>query len=150
MRTSPSGDWSLETSKSNDRSARKSNWYLPVHGEFVIEVRRGGDPAPLPPSQMPRKLLAHEKRDSIAGASAGQTGRSPGNWRDPSRARGEYALKTATPGPAALSPPSAQSSHRRPLALRVLCPVREPSSANPHGHNPQARHLAALSSCVQA
>src|ERR1035437_8609888 len=121
----------------------------PVHGEFVIEMRRGGDPAPLLLSPMLGKLLVHEKCDFSDGASAGQTGRSPGNWRDPSRARREYALEAAAPGPAALSPPSAQSSHRRPLAHRVLCPVREPSSANPHGHNPQARHLAALSSCVQ-
>ena len=59
----------------------------PVHGEFVIKGPRSRDPTPLPPSPMPRKLLAHENRDCIAGESAGQTGRSPGNWRDPSRAR---------------------------------------------------------------
>src|SRR5664280_1873299 len=59
------------------------------------------------------------------------------------------SLEAAAPRPAALSPPSAQSSPRRPLALRVLCPVREPSSTNPHGHHPQARHPAALASCVQ-
>jgi len=47
---------------------------LRVHGEFVIEVPRRGDPACLPPSPMPRKLLAHEKRDWIAGESAGRTG----------------------------------------------------------------------------
>jgi hypothetical protein len=58
-----------------------------VHGEFVIEVRRGGDPAPLLLSPMLGKLLAHEKCDSSDGASAGQTGRSPGNWRDASRSR---------------------------------------------------------------
>src|ERR1035437_2104917 len=120
-----------------------------VHGEFVIEVRRGGDPAPLLLSPMLGKLLVHEKCDFSDGASAGQTGRSPGNWRDPSHSRREYPLEAAAPRPAALSPPSAQSSHRRPLAHRVLCPVREPSSANPHGHHPQARHLVALSSCVQ-
>jgi hypothetical protein len=55
---------------------------LPVHGEFVIEVRRGGDPAPLLLSPMLGKLLVHEKCDFSDGASAGQTGRSPGNWRD--------------------------------------------------------------------
>src|ERR1017187_10758122 len=121
----------------------------PDRGEFVIEVRRGGNPAPLLLSPMLGKVLVHEKCDFSEGASAGQTGRSPGNWRDPSRSRGEYPLEAAAPGPAALSPPSAQSSPRRPLALRVLCSVREPSSANPHGHNPQARHPAALSSCVQ-
>jgi hypothetical protein len=32
----------------------------PVHGEFVIKVRRGGDPAPLLLSPMLGKLLAHE------------------------------------------------------------------------------------------
>ena len=42
-------------------------------GEFVVEGRRGGDPAPLPPNPLLRKLLAHEKRDSIADASAGGT-----------------------------------------------------------------------------
>jgi hypothetical protein len=59
----------------------------PVHGEFVIEAPRSGDLAPLPPSPMPRKLLAHEKRDCIARASAGRTGHSPANWRNPSRSR---------------------------------------------------------------
>jgi hypothetical protein len=59
----------------------------PVHGEFVIEVRGGGDPAPLLRSPMLGKLLVHEKCDSSDGASAGQTGCSPGNWRDPSRFR---------------------------------------------------------------
>src|ERR1035437_2313393 len=51
-----------------------------VHGEFVIEVRRGGDPAPLLLSPMLGMLLVHEKCDFSDGASAGQTGRSPGNW----------------------------------------------------------------------
>ena len=46
----------------------------PVHGEFVIEVRRGGDPAPLLLSPMLGKLLVHEKCDVSDGASAGQTG----------------------------------------------------------------------------
>src|SRR5664279_1110960 len=121
----------------------------PVHGEFVIEGRPGGDSAPLPPTPMPRKLLVHEKYDCIAGASAGRTGRPPGNWRNPSRSRGEYPLEAAAPGPAEVPPPSAQSSPRRPLALRVLFPVPEPSSADPHGHHPQARYPAALSSWVQ-
>src|ERR1035437_8518613 len=47
-----------------------------VHGEFVIEVRRSGAPAPLLLSPMLGKLLVHEKCDSNDGASAGQTGRS--------------------------------------------------------------------------
>jgi prepilin-type N-terminal cleavage/methylation domain-containing protein len=59
----------------------------PVRGEFVIERPLSGDPAPLPPSPMPRKLLAHEKCDCIAGAPAGRTGHSPGNWRNPGRSR---------------------------------------------------------------
>src|ERR1017187_5949391 len=122
---------------------------LPVHGEFVIKGPRSSDPTSLPPSPMPRKLLAHEKRDCIAGESAGQTGHSLGNWRGPRPGRGEYPLKTAVPGPAALSPPSARSSPRRPLPLRVLFPVPEPSSAHPHGHNTQARYPATLSSWVQ-
>ena len=42
-----------------------------MHGEFVIEVRRGGDPAPLLLSPMLGKLLVHEKRDCIAGAQGG-------------------------------------------------------------------------------
>ena len=58
-----------------------------VPGEFVIEVCRGGDPAPLLLSPMLGKLLVHEKCDFSDGASAGQTGRSLGNWRDPSRSR---------------------------------------------------------------
>jgi hypothetical protein len=33
-----------------------------VHGEFVIEVRRDGDPAPLLLSPMLGKLLVHESR----------------------------------------------------------------------------------------
>lgn len=61
--------------------------HLAAHGEFVIDVRRGGDPAPLLLSPMLGKLLVHEKCDFSDGASAGQTGRSPGNWRDPSRSR---------------------------------------------------------------
>src|ERR1035437_1556586 len=60
---------------------------LPVHGEFVIEVRRGGDPAPLLLSPMRGRLLVNEKCDFSEGASAGQTGRSAGNWWDPSRSR---------------------------------------------------------------
>jgi hypothetical protein len=58
-----------------------------VHGEFVIEVRRGGDPAPLLLSPMLGKLFVCEKCDFSDGATAGRTGRSPGNWRDPSRSR---------------------------------------------------------------
>jgi hypothetical protein len=50
-----------------------------VHGEFVIELRRGGDPAPLLLSPMLGKLLVHEKCDFSDGASAGQTGRCA--WR---------------------------------------------------------------------
>src|ERR1035437_600904 len=69
------------------RHKRHGIWQPRVHGEFVIEVRRGGDPAPLLLSPMLGKLLVHEKCDFSDGASAGQTGRSPGNWRDPSRSR---------------------------------------------------------------
>ena len=69
------------------RFVSKRATFPPVHGEFVIEVRRGGDPAPLLLSPMLGKLLVHEKCDFSDGASAGQTGRSPGNWRDPSRSR---------------------------------------------------------------
>ena len=59
----------------------------PEHGEFVIKGPRSSDAAPLLLSPMLGKLLVHEKCDFSDGASAGQTGRSPGNWRDPSRAR---------------------------------------------------------------
>jgi hypothetical protein len=58
-----------------------------VHGEFVIERPLSGDPAPLRPNPIPSKLLACEKRDCIAGAPAGRTGHSPGNWRNPGRSR---------------------------------------------------------------
>ena len=57
------------------------------HGEFVIKGPRSSDPDPLLLSPMLGKLLVHEKCDFSDGASAGQTGRSPGNWRDPSRSR---------------------------------------------------------------
>src|SRR5664279_2615943 len=60
-----------------------------VRGEFVIERPLSGDPAPLPPSPMPRKLLAHEKCDCIVGAPTGRTGHSPGNWRNPGSSRRE-------------------------------------------------------------
>jgi hypothetical protein len=60
---------------------------IPVHGEFVIERPLSGDPAPLPPNPIPSKLLAYEKRDCIAGAPAGRTGHSLGNWRNPGRSR---------------------------------------------------------------
>src|ERR1017187_9956600 len=92
---------------------------LPVHGEFVIKGPRSSDPTSLSPSPMPRKLLAHEKRDCIAGESAGQTGHSLGNWRDPGRARGEYPLKTAAPGPAALSPSFLMTRRPRRFPLCV-------------------------------
>jgi CheY-like chemotaxis protein len=59
----------------------------PVHGEFVIERPLSGDPAPLPPNPIPSNLLACEKRDCIAGAPAGRTGHSPGNWRNTGRSR---------------------------------------------------------------
>src|ERR1035437_2933284 len=59
----------------------------PVHGEFVIKGPRSSDPDPLLLSPMRGKLLVHEKCYFSDGASAGQTGRSPGNWRDPSRSR---------------------------------------------------------------
>jgi hypothetical protein len=65
----------------------QENRSLRVDGEFVIEAPRSGDLAPLPPSPMPRKLLAHENRDCIAGASTDRTGPSPANWRNPSRSR---------------------------------------------------------------
>src|ERR1035437_5190629 len=75
----------------------------PVHGEFVIKGPRSSDPAPLLLSPMLGKLLVHEKCDFSDGASAGQTGHSPGNWRDPSRSRGAFPLEVAAPGPGALS-----------------------------------------------
>ena len=58
-----------------------------VHGEFVIERFCSRDLAPLSPNPAPCKLPAHGKRDRITGASAGQTGHSPGSWRNPSRSR---------------------------------------------------------------
>ena len=61
--------------------------FEPEQGEFVIERPLSGDPAPLPPNPIPSKLLAYEKRDCIAGARAGRTGHSPGNWRNPGRSR---------------------------------------------------------------
>jgi hypothetical protein len=55
------------------RSPGSVNGGTAVHGEFVIEGRRSGDAAALPGSPMRRKLLAHEKRDCIADASAGRS-----------------------------------------------------------------------------
>src|ERR1035438_6185566 len=94
--------------------------FEPVRGEFVIERPAGSDPAPLPPSSMPHKLLAHEKYDCIAGATAGRTCRSPETWRDAVRSRSESPFETATPDPATLTPASSQSSHQRGPALGFL------------------------------
>src|ERR1019366_7140902 len=52
-------------------SLYKNRFFLPetrVHGEFVIDVRRGGDPSPLLLSPMLGKLLVHEKCDFSDGA----------------------------------------------------------------------------------
>jgi hypothetical protein len=96
------------------------NAFMPAHGDFVIEAPAVAVWVPLPLTAMPAKLLAHERRKRLAGALPSPTCRTPGNWRNRSRARGEPPPQAAAPGHAAVSATSAQSSHHRSFALRLI------------------------------